>query len=115
VHQLGRADDRIGRASLDAQRAADARCFVDERERERLRVPARSIERKRRHIQQFGQRGDRRLAAGRATVDRGLAAGDRFGIGPAANLAATAALRLRKQCVDPVYQGGVGVSVHVSF
>jgi hypothetical protein len=39
VHQLGRADDAVHRAGLDAQRAADAPGFVDDGQRARPSCP----------------------------------------------------------------------------
>ena len=44
MHALRRADDRIHRASLDAQRAADASRLVDESDGARLVLAAGGIE-----------------------------------------------------------------------
>ena len=50
--------------------------------------------------QQFGQGLDRGAASGRALIDRRLAGRDGGGIGTAAGVAATRALRLRQQRID---------------
>jgi hypothetical protein len=102
VHQLGRADDGVDRAGLDAQRAADAQRFVDIGDRARPLQAVDGIERN-----DFAA-GDRRQprdafgAARRALVDVGRAGGDRFRVGAAAVIAALGALRLRQDVFDAI-------------
>ena len=98
MHLLGRTDDRIDRARLDAQRAADTSLLVDERHRFRLldRRSARLVLAPE-HFRQFAHAI---VAARRAQVDLGLAAGNGLGIRLAARITALGALGLRQDGVD---------------
>ena len=109
-----RADDRIDRARIDAQRAADAPGFIDARDRERRVLAVRAIESNDGAAGQRRQRGDERVAAGRAAVDR-VAGRDRLGIGAAGVVAAAPALRLRKECVDAAHNIHEGDRRHRPF
>ena len=107
MHPLRRADDRVDRACLDAQRAADARALVDARDVQRARAAPRDVSSGGGVArEQPRERGERRVAARRAAVDVGGAARDRLRVRPAAGVPAARALRLRQQVVDPV--GKVG-------
>src|SRR5690606_9689877 len=88
VHLLGRADDGVHRAGLDAQRAAYAGLFIDDGEQLRFLDAVLGAERLGFAIEEFRQCADAGLAAGRTLVDVRLALGDRLGIGPAAGIAA---------------------------
>jgi len=100
VHALGRADDRVHRAGLDAQRAADARGFLDVDDAARRLVAERRVER------QFGlpelvrEPADALGTAGRALVQLRLAGGECVGVRAAVGVAAARALGLRQQRVQ---------------
>lgn len=101
VHQLGCAGNRIHRAGLCAQRAADAEIFVDERDRRGLEHDV-YAERLECDAEQIRQLADAFLAAGRTLVDVRLMVGDGLGVRPATGIAALAALRLRQDGIDLV-------------
>ena len=102
VHALRRADDRVDRARVDAQRAADARsprrCA---RRRARPGSPQLRSSAMRRATGERRERRDQRVAAGRAAIDR-RARGDGFRVRTASVVAAAPALRLRQHRVDRV-------------
>jgi len=102
MHHFRRADYRVGRTCLNAKRASDAGCFIDVGEGQRRRGPAAFVDRKHRRAEQICERRDRGITAGRATVDRRVAGGNRVGIRSAAVVAAAAALRLRQQGIDRI-------------
>jgi hypothetical protein len=104
VHALRRADDRIDRTRIDAERTADAQRLVDDGDLQWPFAPVRRIQRQVRPLQQRGKLRDADCAAGRALVDLG-AAGDRLRIRAAALVAALRALRLRQQRVDVLDKG----------
>src|SRR5690606_34005093 len=105
VHAARGTDDRIDRAGLDAPGAADAAARVDPRRAARLFAAAGRIEGQHVTSEQVRQAPDALDAAGRAAVDRRLAAGNRFGVGAAAGEAALRALRLGQQCIDRIDRG----------
>jgi len=100
VHALGRADDAVHRAGIDAQSAPDAPVFVDQRQAARAFSTADGIQRQRRLARESGQPFDAFLATRRTTVDRSLIVGNRFGVATAIGVAATGALGLRQRVVD---------------
>src|ERR1019366_10766766 len=89
-----------------AKRASDAGRFIDAGDDQRRRDSAAFVDRKRRRVEQVRKRGDRFVAAGRASIDRRVAGGNRFSVGAAALVAAASALRLWQQCIDGI--GGNG-------
>ena len=101
VHPLRGADDRVDGTRVDAQRAADARILVDSRNDQRAGLAAGPVERDGRASGERRQRGDERVPAGRAAIDR-CAAGHGLGVRPAAVVAAAPALGLRQGGVQPV-------------
>ncbi len=101
-----RADDRVHGTGLDAQRATDARRFVDAGDEQRPRHSARRVERWCVATHELRESRDRRIAAGRTAVDAGSAIGDRLRVRTTARVAATRALRLRQQVVDAIGQIG---------
>lgn len=100
MHLLGRAENRIHWAGLDAQGAADADVLVDDGDGLFLFLFFQGC---RLAIEQIGQGLHRGLPTGRAAVDVRLAGGDRLGIGAAAGIGALAALGLREQGIDLVH------------
>src|SRR5205823_8706829 len=96
VHALGRADDRVHGARLDALGAADAGRLVDHGGLRRAVEAVGGIERLRLAPQERGDAPDTFVAAGRALVDVRIAARDRLGAGAAGVVAALGALRLRQ-------------------
>jgi hypothetical protein len=106
VHVLGRAEDRVHRAGLDAQRAADAGLLIDVNDGFFLfDFAVFCVQRFGVDAEQVGERMNRDLTAGRALIDIGLAFRDGFGVWPAAGEGALAALGLRQQRIDPVLPG----------
>ena len=101
VHLFGRADDGVHGAGLNTFGAADALVFEDKRDARRRFLAVLGVQGQGLDTEQIGQGSNTGCAARRAFVD-GVARGDRFGIGPAAGVAALAALRLRQQRVDPL-------------
>ena len=80
VHQLGGAHNRIDGAGADAGGAADARVFVDPRQRGRLDFRRRLLG----HAQRLRQIAHYPHPARRAQIDRRFARRHRFGVGQAA-------------------------------
>ena len=113
VHAARPADDRVDRACLDADRAADAACLVDDGDGERHLDAAARVDTRARAARERRECGDRRVAAGRAAVDRRVLARDRVRVGGAIRVAAARALRLRQQRIDGI--GGDGARRHVSI
>lgn len=94
---LGRANDRIDGACLNAKGAADAHGFVDEGGHSAgFRNTVSGIEWLSRDIQQPRQLLYSLLTARRALVDIGTACGNCFGVGPTSRKATLTALRLRQ-------------------
>jgi hypothetical protein len=104
VHLLGRADDGIDRAGLDAERAADAGRLVDDRHLLGFFDPVLGRQRLELLAQQVGQLAHAFVAARRALVDFGCPVGDCLRVGLATGKAALAALCLRQHRVDLVDQ-----------
>jgi len=102
VHLLARAHDCIDRTWRQALRAANTALLVDHCEQCGTLDPIVGIEWEGRSIQQSGEALDRRGATRWALIDVGGPTRDGFGVGPAAGVAATGALRLRKQSVDVI-------------
>jgi DNA-binding IclR family transcriptional regulator len=105
VHALLRADDRIDRTGLDAERATDALRLVDERNQQGSFLAACGIDRFCGPSRQCGQHDHDRLAAGRTAVDVGRARGHCLSVRPACGEAAPCALRLRQRRVDAIGKG----------
>ena len=99
VHAFGCADDGIDRASVYAQRAADARRLVDAGNRERACLFETRIERGHRAGGEIRERRDQGVATGRTAVD-GRARGHGLGIRTATVAAATTTLRLWQRRID---------------
>ena len=97
MHLLCGADDGIDRASLNAQRAADADLFVDDGD---LFGFFFGVERFDLATKQVCQLGHAFLAARRTQVNLGLAFGNGFGVGFAAGVTTLPALRLRQDGFD---------------
>jgi hypothetical protein len=102
VHSPGRTEDAIDRAGLDAQRAADARAFVDQREPQRPFGAVRGVQCKQRAAANAGESGNAFGTSRRAAVDAGLAGRDRLRIAAAIGVAAARALRLRQRVVESI-------------
>src|SRR6218665_1694495 len=108
VHHLAGADDGVGGADLQAQRAADAPVLIDECHRARPLAPMPGIQRQRCLAGDRGQARHPLGPAGRALVDRRRALGNGLRIGAAVGIAAARALRLGQRGVDPRRQIGQG-------
>src|SRR2546428_9438727 len=102
MHELGCADDRVHRAGLDAQGAADAARLVDDRHAARLLDAVARIEGLRFAAEQRGELANSGVPARRTLIDVGFARRDRLGVRTAARITALRTLRLRQQRVDPV-------------
>ena len=113
VHSLRRADDRIGRAGVDAQRAADTGGFVDAGDLQRAGFTACAIERNDRAAGDGRELCDHGVRTGRAAIDR-LAFEDRLGVRTTAIVAAAPALCLRKDVVDTVDDRWCGIQTHAA-
>ena len=101
VHSFRRANNGVDRAGCDAERAADARCLVDARDRQRTRFPTGAVEYDARAHGDLGEYrnkfvGSRRTAIDCSTVDDG------FRVRPTAVVAAASALHLREDDIDAV-------------
>ena len=99
------ADDGIDRTGEDALGAADAVQRVDVHDMPHGHGVEIAGKRQRRASEQLRQGRDGGVAAGRAPVDGGLAAGDGLRVGVAVVVAAAPALGLRQQLVDVVDEG----------
>jgi len=106
VHQFGRADNGIDRTRLDAFGAADAVLFDNHRHHRGCVHAAGAVIGAWWNLEQPRECACAGIASGRAAVDSGLAARQRFGIGPAAVKSALAALGLREQAVEAFDEGG---------
>lgn len=104
VHALARTDDRVGRAIVEALRAADAGLFVNQRNALRTFVAAVRIERQWRSPQEHRQLRDQILPTGWAAIQGTLAPRQRLGIGTATVKSASTALGLRQQRIDAIRQ-----------
>ena len=102
MHLLGRAQDGVDRAGLDAQRAADAQALVDVGDRARTLDAIDRVDRDDRAPGRRSQAPDAFDAAGRTLVDVGVARCDGVGIRPAGGVAALGALGLRQQVLEDV-------------
>ena len=100
MHGRGRADDAVGRAGLDAERAAYAPGFVDDGDAARGLDAIDGVQRQGRAAGEGGEPGHARGAAGGALVDLGLTRGDGVGVAAAVRIAAAGALGLRQRGVD---------------
>jgi hypothetical protein len=100
MHLLGGADDCIDRASRQTFCAADTVFFDNYRDSSGFMLPASRVERPWRDPQKVRQSQNAFLPAGRATVDVGRARRNGLRIGPAALIAAFAALGLGQQGID---------------
>ncbi len=111
MHALLRADDRVDRAGLNAQRATDAGGLVDDGQQQRPMFAAAGVERLLRAAGQRRECDDHGVASGRAAVDIGAANGDRIRVRLAAVVSAPRALRLRQHGVDAL---GEGMNLHTA-
>ena len=102
MHALVAAHDRIGRAGLDAQGAANAPALVNHDHAAGAFDAKSRVERAHRLAGQRRQTSDPLGAAGRTLVNARLAVGDGLGVGRAVGITAARALRLR--------QGGVNLA-----
>ena len=100
MHALLRAEDRIDRTGGDAQRAANARGFVDDGNEQWAVRAAFWSERSWRASRQRRERDNHGLPSGRAAIDVGRADCHGIRIGPARGVSAAHALGLRQRCVD---------------
>src|SRR5262245_26583686 len=100
MHKLRRADDGVDRTSLNAERAADAARFIDNRDLPWLVDAASLVQRKIRPCGQASDFPDDVVSPRRTAVDGGLSRGDGERIGLTARIAALGALRLRQHGVD---------------
>lgn len=100
VHQSRRTDNRIDRARLDAQRAADTKRFVYHCNGRRFGRAEARVNWFESDAEQRGELARAVLSAGGALVGFGASRGECLGVGPAAAIAALAALRLRQQSVN---------------
>ena len=109
VHALARADDRIDRTCLYAERATDAQGLVDDGEREWLLDSVCRIQRHRNATHDVRDTRDAGFAARGTLVDLCIASRDRGRIRAAAVKAALPALGLRQNRVDAIDEGRVGL------
>ena len=101
MHVFGGSQNGIDRTGLDAERAADAGLLIDYGDQRHIEMLAVfGIEFQHLGVEQVGECDDGRLSTGRALIDRRLAIGDGFGVGPAAWKSALPTLGLRQQGVD---------------
>ena len=106
MHLFGCTGNRIYRAGLQAQRAADANIFVDESDSGRLEYDI-LVKRFEFDTEQIRQLAYTFFAAGRTMIDVRFFVGNGLRIGPATGIAALSALRLRQQVVYPVCQRNI--------
>jgi hypothetical protein len=106
VHQSRCTDDRIDRARLDTQRAADTKRFIYHCNGRRFGSAKVRVDRFESDAEQRGEFARTVLSAGGALVGSGASRGERLGVRPAAAIAALAALRLRQQSVNACDQFG---------
>jgi len=97
VHLTRCANDGIHRAGLDAQRAPDAVCLTDDRQR---RGSLRVTQGQERSAGEAGEQGDDAFASRWALVDRGGAVGHCLGIRAAGRIVAGTALGLWQYSID---------------
>ena len=100
MHPFRGADDCIDWARLDAQRAADAKRFIDDGDPQRSFGAVGWIQRQRRPARNQAEFGDAGGAARWTLVDLRLPGGDRCSVGTATGKTALGALGLRKDRVD---------------
>src|SRR3569832_1651867 len=100
MHLLGGADDRIDRASLDAQRASYAERIIDNRNRPGTLAAVGGIEWNDRFSKRVRKQRHAFHAARRALIVIRIAARDRFGVKMAGGIAAFGALGLRQQILQ---------------
>lgn len=112
MHLFCRAQNCIDRAGLYAQRATDTGVFINKGDCFGFGRGSTFTERFELHAKQVRQLVDAFLAARRAAVDVRFAGCYRSGIGLAPGKAALAALRLRQNRVDLVYQR---IAFHLEF
>ena len=103
MHALGRAEDGVHRAGLDALGATNTLSLPNGGHPLGLLLTMLGIQWLGFHIQQVCERLDGCFAARGALVD-GVAFGNRFRIGPAPRITALATLGLGQNSVDLVYQ-----------
>jgi hypothetical protein len=115
VHLLGRAENGIHRAGLDATRTADTQIFVNQGYAYRTLNPILLVWWQRLTLQQMRQSSNGLVPAGGALVNLSVACDHRLRVGPAAWVATTCALNLRQQLVylrdqviRPRWQAGPG-------
>ena len=102
MHHFVGTQYRIGRASLDAQRATNAPSLVDDGHMPRAFHAVRGVQGLNRLARQCGQAFNAGLPTGRALVDGGLPLGHGAGVTGAVGKAATRALGLRQRVVQPL-------------
>jgi D-serine deaminase-like pyridoxal phosphate-dependent protein len=100
MHSFRRSDDRVDRASGNAQSTADASSLVYHSDHKRTLDPIDRIQGHRLSAQQLRERFDAAGATRRALIDFGFTGGDRFGVRTATCVTAFRALRLRQYGVD---------------
>src|SRR5690606_6704138 len=105
VHALAQADDRVDRAGLDALGAPDAVGRDDACDGPGPFLAAFGVEWERLAPQGGGEPGYPPGSPGGTAVDRGAVQDDRFGVGPAARIAALGALGLGQERIDPLDLG----------
>jgi hypothetical protein len=102
MHLLRRTHDGVDRASLNAERTADAMILVDYGYRSRTFHAVSGIEWNYRLAEQVGNTRNAFRAAGGASIVVCAAVGNGFCVGSASRVPALGALGLRKQVVDLV-------------
>jgi hypothetical protein len=112
VHLFGGAYNRVDRAGLDAQGAADTSALINQGKRSLTFQSMRRVKWYDGLAKQAGKAGDAFGAAGRALVVTRAAFGDRFGVRTAACIPALGALSLRQQIFNAIGQRGAGVLIH---
>jgi ADP-ribosylglycohydrolase len=103
MHLFRCAEDCIYRTSLNTQGTANANQFIDDGHCFWFFLAVFGVERRGLDTQKIRQSSDAAFSAWRTLVDTSLAAGNGFGIGPAARVVALAALGLRQDGIDLVY------------
>ena len=104
MHDLVAAQDGIRRTDLEAQRAANAPCLINDGHRHGPFGAVVRIEGQRGTSSDFGQNGNALKAPRRALIDGGVILRNGLCVGLAIGKAAASALRLGQRIVDAFSQ-----------
>ncbi len=95
MHLFVCADNGVDRARLNAKKATDAIGLINNHRLLGLKSTTLGVQGLYSQFSQSGQQRNAGITAGWAAIDRFVFGGDRFGVVPAAWVAAAGALRLR--------------------